>query len=222
MVLYFLGATSAAEKRIDGVKAGDSGLKPTGQDRREVELASVGFDETKRTPTPSSARSEGAAPKPPPHRRSHQARLFDPPRLAIPDVVALISDPDLNPCGAELSESELVRLEEILNTTRRMIQEPTSRASTCRSVWAKEKILVLGLGLDPGSPEAQEMIQSASSSDSIVMIQAINLDQGGVLERVVRIDPGEYPPLDAAYQDAWACIDHMDRSLVELFTSICP
>ena len=126
-------------------------------------------------------------------------------------------DPTLNPTARPLSPSERAELETILESEGDKYKQAWEKAMMERHDWATLKATEFSEGLPPGSEEAlalgEHQWESGPNEYSLVSVAIIG--QPGY--QVVKLVPGEYAPMDIAYDDAWVVLQAAELHVQEFF-----
>ena len=138
-----------------------------------------------------------------------------------PSVEDIALDPNLNPCAAALTREQLASAQAAIDYARLALPAYRERITVVKHEWLNEKVLGRGEGADPESEEARILYADARGEDCLVLNAAINLKENGIVNKVVRLDPGEFPPLDSAYDDAWLVLEQVGAELLAVFSEAC-
>lgn len=109
----------------------------------------------------------------------------------------------LNPSGRSLGEDELARLASLLETGNVALEERRTEVLRQLHEWMEAKALLFNEGQPAGTEEARELAEELYPDEDCFVGLYTNRDPS-FPDLVIQVTPGEYAPLDVAYDDAWS------------------
>lgn len=135
----------------------------------------------------------------------------------VSDAEQLKTCPIFNPARKELDPSQIARLLELVRETNEGIEKHKQDVFRAQSDWTTEKVMRLGAGAPLGSPEAEALRSQAKlARDFVGVVSSPQLDE----DIVFTIAPGEYAPLDVAYDDLWLYLRQRQGLIAAFFDSL--